>query len=96
MAIRNYVAALVTASMCAVPIAVAPTAIAATAASNDQSQQDEQTNHDLTPRTGIVAIPQTRVPSSQGLMPRSNWRHDHNARHHHTGRYRDSNNLTFR
>ena len=78
MAIRNYVAALVTAGMCALPIAAAPMA-SATSANNHQSQQDDQVQHNLAPRTGIVAVPQTKAPSSSGLMPRSNWRHHHNV-----------------
>lgn len=50
------------------------------AATNDrQNQQDQQIQHDLAPRTGIVAVPQTKSPSSAGFMPRSNSRHHHNV-----------------
>ncbi len=51
----------------------------ATAANNHQSQQDQQVQHDMTPRTGIVAVPQTKAPSSSDLMPRSSSRHHHNV-----------------
>ncbi|MCH9768120.1 MAG: hypothetical protein K0U70_10015 [Actinomycetia bacterium] len=49
----------------------------ATAAS-DNNQQNEQIQHDLTPRTGIVAVPQTKAAPSVGFMPRSSSRHHHN------------------
>ncbi|MCB0947946.1 MAG: hypothetical protein KDB44_01460 [Mycobacterium sp.] len=79
MAIRNYIAALVTASMCALPIAAAPMAAADTSAETHQVQQDQQIQHDLTPRTGLVAVPQTKAKPSSSLTPRSNARHHHNV-----------------
>ncbi|MGB0878923.1 MAG: hypothetical protein ACPGXI_17950 [Mycobacterium sp.] len=47
-------------------------------AANDNNQQNQQIQHDLTPRTGIVAVPQTKAPSSASFMPRSSSRHHHN------------------
>ena len=86
MAIRNYVAALVTAGMCALPIAAAPMAAAAIGANNYQSQQGEQVQHDLAPRTGIVTVLQAKVPSSSDLMPLSNHHHHrHHDSEHHSG-----------
>jgi len=50
----------------------------AAASNNDRNQQNEQIQHDLTPRTGIVAVPQTTAAPSVGFMPRSSSRHHHN------------------